>query len=256
MATYTITLKEIVDLYALDGATNLRDKIELARTKIFDFEYPFFDETKRKDFETDFIRNFFMREIGFETEEYWKFQLENYLRINMGYWNNMFKSELIQFDPLNNTKTDSSHDVTNDQTMNGSSETKGSSTGNSSQNTNANVTEDDFQRRIQSDTPDTRLALTTNDGQGVIEYANNIEEDNANNTKASNSSALGSSTETSDATSTANQTTNEKESAVSHKEGKIGVQSFSKMLQEYRETFLRIEKEIFREMNQLFMLVY
>jgi hypothetical protein len=256
MATYTITLKEIVDLYALDGATNLRDKIELARTKIFDFDYPFFDETKRADFETDFIRNFFMREIGFETEEYWKFQLENYLRINMGYWNNLFKSELIQFDPMNNTKTDSTHDLTNDQTMNGSSETKGNSTGNSSQSTNGNVTENDFQRRVQSDTPDTRLALTTKDGEGVIEYANNIEEDTNNNSKSSNGTASGTSTETSDATSTANQTTNEKESAVTHKEGKIGVQSFSKMLQEYRETFLRIEKEIFKEMNQLFMLVY
>jgi hypothetical protein len=256
MATYTITLKEIVDLYALDGATNLRDKIELARTKIFDFDYPFFDESKRADFETDFIRNFFMREIGFETEEYWKFQLENYLRINMGYWNKMFTSELIQFDPLNNTKTDSTHNLTNDQTMNGSSETKGNSTGNSSQTTNGNVTEDDFQRRIQSDTPDTRLALTTNDGQGVIEYANNIEEDNANNTKTSNGTASGTSSETSDATSTATQTTNENETSNVHKEGKIGVQSFSKMLQEYRETFLRIEKEIFKEMNQLFMLIY
>jgi hypothetical protein len=256
MATYTITLKEIVDLYALDGATNLRDKIELARTKIFDFDYPFFDETKRADFETDFIRNFFMREIGFETEEYWKFQLENYLRINMGYWNKMFTSELIQFDPLNNTKTDSTHDVTNDQTMNGSSETKGNSTGNSSQSSNANVNENDFQRKIISDTPDTRLALTTNDGTGVIEYANNIEEDKNNKASTSSGSAKGTSTESSDATSTANQTTNEKESAVTHKEGKIGVQSFSKMVQEYRETFLRIEKDIFKEMNQLFMLIY
>jgi hypothetical protein len=256
MATYTITLKEIVDLYALDGATNLRDKIELARTKIFDFDYPFFDETKRKDFETDFIRNFFMREIGFETEEYWKFQLENYLRINMGYWNKMFKSELIPFDPLNNTKTDSTHNATNDQTMNGSSETKGNSTGTSSQSSNGNVSEKDFQRRIHSDTPDTRLQLTANDGQGVIQYANDIEEDTNNNSKTSSGTASGTSNESSDATSTANQTTNEKESAVTHKEGKIGVQSFSKMLQEYRETFLRIEKEIFKEMNQLFMLVY
>jgi hypothetical protein len=256
MATYTITLKEIVDLYALDGATNLRDKIELARTKIFDFDYPFYDETKRADFETDFIRNFFMREIGFETEELWKFQLENYLRINMGYWNNLFKSELIQFNPLDNTKTDSTHDTTNDQTMNGSSETKGNSNGTSSQSTNGSLVENDFQRHLESDTPDTRLSITANDGQGVIEYANRIDEDTNNNSKTSSGAASGSTTESSDATSTASQTTNETESAITHKEGKIGVQSFSKMLQEYRETFLRIEKEIFKEMNQLFMLVY
>jgi hypothetical protein len=256
MAQYTITLKEIVDLYALDGATNLRDKIELARPKIFDFDYPFYDETKRADFETDFIRNFFMREIGFETEEYWKFQLENYLRINMGYWNNLFKSELINFDPLANTKTDSTHDQTNNQTVTANSETKGSSNGSSTQKTNGTLTEDDFQRRLESDTPDERLSITATDGQGVIEYASRIEEDNANNTKTSSGTGSTTSTDSSDVTNTASQTNNETKSETSHNEGKIGSQSYSKMLQEYRETFLRIEKQIFKEMNQLFMLVY
>jgi hypothetical protein len=256
MSTYTITLKEIVDLYALDGASNLRDKIELARTKIFDFDYSFYDETKRKDFETDFIRNFFMREIGFETEELWKFHLENYLRINMGYWNNLFKSELLAFDPFANTKTDLTKNGTNNQTMNGTSETKGSSSGSNTQKTNGTLTENDFQRRLDSDTPDQRLAITANNGQGVIEYASNIEEETANNSKTSSGTNTASSTDTSNVTNTANQTNNETKTDTAHHEGKIGDQSYSKMLQEYRETFLRIEKQIFHEMNQLFMLVY
>lgn len=256
MATYTITLKEIVDLYALDGATNLKDKIELARSKIFNFDYSFYDETKRKDFETDFIRNFYMREIGFETEELWKFNLENYLRINMGYWNNLFKSELIKFDPLTNTKTDTSHDATNNQTLKADSETKGSSTGNNTQSTTGSLTDDDFHRKLESDTPDSRLALTAKDGEGVIEYANRIEEDNANNKKTSSGTGTSNSTDTTDVTNTANQTNNETETAKTHREGKIGVQSYSKMLNEYRTSFMRIEKEIFKEMNQLFMLVY
>jgi hypothetical protein len=256
MSTYTISLKEIVDMYALDGASNLRDKIELARTKIFDFDYPFYDAAKKADFETDFIRNFFMREIGFETEELWKFNLENYLRINMGYWNNLFKSELLVFDPLTNTKVDSSKNETNDTTVTANSETKGSSTGSNTQNTNGTLTEDDFQRRLESDTPDTRLTITSNDGQGVIEYANRIEEDNNNNKKTSSGTNTANSTDTTDVTNTANQTNNETLKNAEHKEGKIGDQSYSKMLQEYRETFLRIEKDIFKEMNQLFMLVY
>jgi hypothetical protein len=256
MSTYTITIKEIVDMYALDGASNLRDKIELARPKIFDFPYSFYDETKRKDFETDFIRNFFMREIGFETEELWKFNLENYLRINMGYWNKMFQSELITFDPLVNTKLDLTKSGTNNQTLAANSETKGSSSGNSTQKTNGSLSEDDFQRRLESDTPDERLAITTNDGQGVIEYASRIEEDNQNNTKTSSGTGSSTSSDTTDVKNTASQTNNETKSATEHNEGKIGEQSYSKMLQEYRETFLRIEKQIFKEMNQLFMLVY
>jgi hypothetical protein len=256
MSTYTITLKEIVDLYALDGASNLRDKIELARGKIFDFDYSFYDETKRKDFETDFIRNFFMREIGFETEELWKFHLENYLRINMGYWNNLFKSETLVFDPLMNTKIDGNGTKTNNQTTSGTSETKGSSTGNNTQKTNGTLTENDFQRKLESDTPDQRLGITANNGTGVIEYANNIEEETANNSKTSSGTNTASSTDTSDVTNTASQTNNGNETFLDHREGKIGDQSYSKMLQEYRDTFLRIEKQIFKEMNQLFMLVY
>lgn len=197
-----------------------------------------------------------MREIGFETEELWKFQLENYLRINMGYWNNMFKSELLEFDPLSNTKTDSTHDQTNKQTVSANSETKGTTTGNSTQKTDGTLTDDDFSRKLESDTPDERLAITANDGQGVIEYASRIEEDNANNKKTSSGTGSSTNSDTSDVTNTATQTNDETESFSAHKEGKIGVQSFSKMVQEYRETFLRIEKEIFKEMNQLFMLVY
>ena len=49
---------------------------------------------------------------------------------------------------------------------------------------------------------------------------------------------------------------NSMEDFVQARVGKIGVQTYSKMLTEYRETFLRIEKNIFDEMNVLFMLVY
>jgi hypothetical protein len=256
MSTYTITLKEIVDLYALDGASNLRDKIELARTKIFDFDYSFYDEEKRKDFETDFIRNFFMREIGFETEELWKFHLENYLRINMGYWNKMFESEMITFDPLTNTKLDLTHNKTNDQTSSTNSETKGSSNGTSTQSNNGSLTENDFHRHLESDTPDSRLTITANNGQGVIEYANQINEDTDNKTETTTNTGNASSNETTDVTNTGSLTNHETENESKHHEGKIGDQTYSKMLQEYRDTFLRIEKQMFHEMNQLFMLIY
>jgi hypothetical protein len=256
MSTYTISLKELVTLYSMEEAINVRDRIEVARTKIFDFDYPFFDQTKKADFETHFIRNFFMREIGFETEDLWKFNLENWLNINMPYWNKMFESELITFDPLANTKTDSTHNETKDQTNTSNSETKGSSTGSSTQTENASLTENDFQRRIESDTPDTRLSITANNGQGVIEYANRIEEDTDNKTESTTSNGSATSKDNTDVTNNATLTNKETNSEASHTEGKIGSQSFSEMIQEYRDTFMRIEKQIFNEMNQLFMLVY
>ena len=40
------------------------------------------------------------------------------------------------------------------------------------------------------------------------------------------------------------------------REGKVGSQSFAQLLMEYRRSLLRVEKQVFDEMNELFMLVY
>ena len=49
---------------------------------------------------------------------------------------------------------------------------------------------------------------------------------------------------------------NEIEDYINHRVGKTGSVSYSQLVTEYRETLLRIEKQIFNEMNELFMLVY
>jgi hypothetical protein len=109
---------------------------------------------------------------------------------------------------------------------------------------------------LESDTPDGRLALTATDGTGVIEYANNIKENNENNSKTSSNTTTGSTNDSSHVTSSSNGTINTTEDYVASKIGKIGSQSFSSMINEYRDSFLRIEKKIFKEMQELFMLVY
>src|SRR5213595_3196529 len=104
MATYTMELKDYIEQVTQDVATHsTRDRIEIGRPKLFDFDYPIFDPAYKNVFETHFIRNFYMREIGFETEGLFKFYLENWLSVNMPYFNKLFESELIAFDPLTNT---------------------------------------------------------------------------------------------------------------------------------------------------------
>jgi hypothetical protein len=197
-----------------------------------------------------------MREIGFETEGLFKFKLENWLSVNMPYFNKLFESELIDFDPLTNTKLDRTKDIKNDKTQSQTSSTDGTSSGTSNQTNSGTATEDDFTRRLQSDNPDTRLNITTNDGQGVIEYASEIEEHNANNSKSSDSTSDTTSSDTTSVNSSADATINTTEDYLESVIGKTGSQSYSKMVMEYRETFLRIEKRIFEEMQELFMLVY
>jgi hypothetical protein len=248
MSSYTSTLKEMVDLYTIQKGGSVSEKIEIARKQLFDFDYPFFNENYRKDFETHFIRHFFMREIGFETEGLFKFNLETWLLIHMPYWNKVFESETYTFDPLTNTKINVSHDKTNNVT----SDQNSSSNGSSQSTNNGSLTENDFSRELDSSNPDTRLAITTNNGQGVIEYASNIKENSDQNTKSSNNTA----NESSNVSSSSHATSDGSETFTETREGKTGTQTYAQLLNEYRSSLLRVEKSIFNEMNQLFMLVY
>ena len=49
---------------------------------------------------------------------------------------------------------------------------------------------------------------------------------------------------------------NDVEDYVYHTMGKIGVQSYSKMIMEFRESIINIELQVFEDMQELFMLVY
>lgn len=99
----TMTLMDLVEIYNQDNPAEnptVNEKIQYALPKLFDFTYPFFDETKRNDFETKFVKHFFMRQLGFETPALFKFQLDEALNLIMPYYNEFFKSQLLEYDPL------------------------------------------------------------------------------------------------------------------------------------------------------------
>lgn len=388
MSSYTMQLREYIEMFSQSEELPVRNRIDLGRQHLFDFDYPFFDEDYRNVFETNFIRNFYMREIGFESEGLFKFNLETWLLINMPYFNKLFESELLQYDPLTNvaskitySKTDTNERTeTKDKTGNVVSADKTHDAGSTTQNTTGhedidstmnktidstsqndvtqhsssvsdtdqttsqdvitdsntdntshqttNVDSDStenksgFNRGLTSDTPDSRLAITTNEGSGVIEYASEIKENTEtdsttsnstsdtvsdttsnqkNKTTSSNDGTLDSKTtntsdekvdndttihstekdvftsdkdntetvtgsHTNDGTkdSTIDSTGNEKVTAtiknvedyLNSKIGKHGSASYPQLVKEYRESLLRVEKQIFNEMNELFMLVY
>jgi hypothetical protein len=257
MSSYTIQLRSYVDELNIEaGITNVQDKIENARTQIFDFDYPIFDNAYKPIFERHFIRNFFMREIGFETEGLFKFYLENWLTVNMPYWNKMFESELLIYDPLKNSVMDVTHTKKNDGSLNSKNDGTTKSDSTTGSDANSTVTEKGFNRELESNNPDSRLSITTNNGQGVIEYASSIDESTNNNTTETASHTGGNNSSNASSSLNTTSSTNEVEDFVQHRAGKIGVQTFPKMIQEHRNALLRIEKQIFTEMNQLFMLVY
>jgi hypothetical protein len=248
MASYTMQLREYIEQASQDETLPIKEQIEKGRPKLFDFDYPIFDESYKNVFETHFIRNFYMREIGFETEGLFKFNLENWLIINMPYFNKLFESELKPFDIFNNYKMD----VTNKKTVDRDQTQDSTTNGNNTSTATGNTTSDSFGRNLESNNPDSRLAITTEDGSGVIQYASGIDEA----TKKTTNDSTGETIDVTSVTGNATSTINEIEDFIESKTGKIGNESYSKMLKDYRETLLRIEKKIFNEMQELFMLVY
>lgn len=104
MSTYTTELRYILESYAgLDSSTeypSIDTVISKARKKLFSFNYPIFDEKYREHLESLICLHYYRREIGFETVGLFKLYLEQKMREIMPFYNQLYKSELLEFNPF------------------------------------------------------------------------------------------------------------------------------------------------------------
>ena len=113
MSKYTTEVRFICEHAA--GFTESQDynKIEEviagSLNSVFDFNFPIFDESYRSVLETKILRHYYTREIGLETVALWKHFLCMRLNEIMPYYNKLYESELLEFNPLYNVKYDTSH---------------------------------------------------------------------------------------------------------------------------------------------------
>lgn len=126
MSSYTTEVRYICESYAgltspTDPMYDIDEIIEQARPKIFNFNYPIFDEAYKPELEHKILSHFYTREIGLETVGLWKLRLKNKMREIMPYYNQLYNSEKLVFDPFINTDyTDENHTDTKDNgTANG-----------------------------------------------------------------------------------------------------------------------------------------
>ena len=117
MSKYTTQVRNICESYAglleHSGADSVDSIIEQARAKVFNFEYPIFDEAYRPVLETKILKHYYTREIGAETVGLWKLWLNTRLNEIMGYYNEMYKSTKFDYNPLHDV------DLTRDHTGSG-----------------------------------------------------------------------------------------------------------------------------------------
>ena len=141
MSDYTTQLRFICESYAgrtEEGsqATDIDDIIALARPQLFNFDYPIFDDAYKPELESKIINHFYTQEIGQETVGLFKQRLKTKMREIMPYYNQLYMSERLKFDPFKNADYIDTHNQSN----------KGNRTGTSDNTAGfSNVTNNDVQ---------------------------------------------------------------------------------------------------------------
>ena len=133
MSKYTTEVRFICEaeagLSTSVGYNNVNQTIQQAIPKIFDFDFPMYDEDYRNVLETKILKHYYTQEIGLETYGLWKLALDTKLNEIMPYYNEMYKSTLLDFDPLTDTNyTDTRTGGKTDEGQSSSTETANSDT--------------------------------------------------------------------------------------------------------------------------------
>ena len=135
MSKYTTEVRFICEQKAgydeSAGSNKVNDILDRSWDKIFDFDFPIFDENYRKPLCKKILRHFYTREICEETVGLWKLRLEDKMNMLMPYYNKLYDSELLSISPLVNYRVNTTRKDTKtggdsvNQTINESENTSG-----------------------------------------------------------------------------------------------------------------------------------
>lgn len=295
MSKYTTEVRYICEHFSglseSVGYDDVEQVIKNCLPKVFDFNFPIFDESYRTVLETKILRHYYTREIGLETAGLWKLKLNTKLNEIMPYYNQLYKSELIEFNPLYDVEITRERKIegtgTKD-TENGENRDGENHAETSQSNTNKVTENDSDNGTVNSVTDGTQNQNTSGSGtkmysdtpQGAItdlqagKYLTNATVDSANNTFSG--ASHDSNTQTSENTRNnetntegssdssnngeyssnmdgySNTTLSNTEDYLEHVIGSNGGESFSKRLNDYRATFINIDMMVINELEELF----
>lgn len=219
--------------------------------KIFTSKAPFFDEAYRSVLCSKILKHYYMREICCETVGIWTLWMNTRLEEIMPYYNQLYESAKIEFNPMHDVNLTREHKRTENETASGNRDTTGNRDTNITSNGTSNRTtnSDENKKDLYSDTP--QGALTGVENEKYLTNARKIS-DNVNgtdNTQVNNTEKNGSDySDKEETASNVNTTEDYLETLV----GKQGTESFSSLLNKFRETFLNIDMQVIEEFSDLF----
>lgn len=276
MSKYTTEVRFICENYA--GLTesgdysSLNEILDKARDKVFDFDFPIFDESYRSVLENKILKHYYTREIGLETVGLWKLKLDTKLNEIMPYYNQLYKSTLIEFNPMYDVdlttdyqkEDNGSNNKTATANESGSFSENGDShsTDNGSLNSTVNDAKKNDHWDYYSDTPQGEVnglaenAYLTNARHITDNGSGSTSTTNSTNGNVNNSDYDKSGNNNKNSNSNSNEVIKNVEDYLHHVVGKSGGASYSKMLMEFRESFLNIDMMVIDELADLFMNIW
>lgn len=283
MSKYTTEVRFICEsksgLENSKGCDDVDEILNNSWNKIFTTKAEIFDENYRAVICKKILKHYYLREICSETVGIWKLWLNTRLEEILPYYNQLYKSALLEFNPLYDVNVTRTHNRTIDEnkTENGTT-TETSTDKNTGSGTRDNITSgtnknsstsnvsdsgSSDSKDLYSDTP--QGALTGVENETYLTNARKISNTDSSTSESSNSgngeykdTGNVKYTDTSERANTKNGsnsntgTVNNTEEYLESVSGKQGGGSYSGMLKEYRETFLNIDRMVIAEFDDLF----
>lgn len=253
MSKYTTEVRFICEnsagLSESEGADNVDSILDKCWNKIFNFDFPIFDEKYRQVLCRKILKHYYTREIAHETVGRWKLALNAKLNEIMPYYNQLYKSELLEFNPFYDVNLTRSREGsgtsnrTSNNTETNSGTSKNVSSGSGTSNTN---TLNRF-----SDTPQNSM-----DTQGIADSVplTTVTKVNEDNTTSNESTDTLTRNDIKNGSGTEN--INNTDKYIETVKGKQGTENYSSLLKKFRETFLNIDMMIIEDCSDCFFTLW
>ena len=218
------------------GSNKIDEILEKSWNKIFDTTWNIYDENERKNLCKKILRHYYTNEIGFETVGLWVLYLNTKMNEIMPYYNQLYESARLKFEPLKDVDYTETGDKENTATENNKTVRDGNTTRTDDLTRNTDGT------NKYSDTPQGGL-------NGIItsDYLTNATKDDIieTNTGTQNNKIDDNITEDKKIKDNGNYSKNVT--------GKMGGKNYSEMLIDYRKTMINIDMMVIDELSELFM---
>lgn len=240
MSKYTIELRKVCDIYTRETVESWFKDYEITDFLTSE-QIQVVEKTglwNKEKLARKIVDHYYMREIGFETPalfaHYAKVTMQELMEEKLP----LIYSSAIQYDPLVNV--DYTETFEREQNQNTSSES-------SSQGTN----------RSQSSNNASGLSVSSDTPQGQITKANILNGSYASSTTANESESNIQDTTQNNTSSNSSLEGVNNENYLKHVKGNSGVSATAqKMIEQYRQNIIAIDKDIIKELNSLFMGLY